>query len=922
MKQDFEEKDQKINSVPNNCIPIGNTKTYQRPYLNLNERLSQVFFNYYTIFLILVILKLIVFKNSIQTSLIQAKEKTNLVCESAENYATSMVNLPYYLSKASNVLIAKGLTQTNKAFVEGLKLILTGSESLILFAIEMTIGTYACVLTAAIDGAVSVSLNATESVIDVANSTIIKLADEIQDGLNDVSKVINKIISVADDVKDFFENDDDDDNATSSINKVNLTISSLKNWKISSSINDKLEKLGKEVLTYDDVKNYTESLISKPFDLLKNEVDDRLSDEFSADDLIVPQMRTLSFCKTSSEIDDFYRDLGDSVHKISVILIIILCLIAICFICFEGYMTWRQWKRINSIAERLRIVNESSTNVDTKNHYNLTVIDSIEHRISTRIGEIIGNLFGGDGNSVKGNRVRWIVSYISSPIAFCILLLGIVGVLTFILQYILICSVSSVDSQGLQDKFNSISSQVSSSINESMNEWATDTNLYLEDQEDSINGDMLGWVNASTYSINETLYKFVDKMNDKLEDVFGSTPLYDPISSIVSCVITSKIEKVEKALTWVHDNSQISLPRVNYTELMDLTMIDDGDGNDDNDTLERYIDSVKSTLDETRDNIIKSYKKSLFFELYISLGLIGIWLLILLFAILILLVNIFLLKRQVKKDNSFTSSYNSDIVIGLPRAVSAYITPIIPKSPRNEGPTFESPDKTLNSPSMTFRYPNQKSFTNLNLFNSEKNNSNSYEDSKSFETNDDNYKNDISDNPYKGSGMINQALSQLVNHIRKTSGVKQDPLYLLSSLSSLGEISKVSDKENLSPSDPMKYDIPPRKVPPIPTAPLRLSPSFVIPKSPTPSTILPKLEPAAVIGNLTEKESYSFSTFSGIWNHASDEYDEHEVELRSEITTDTYHERTNPFGDVWNSDYLNSSPFRDPSISTARQRPA
>ncbi|KAH3660068.1 hypothetical protein OGAPHI_007273 [Ogataea philodendri] len=647
---------------------------YRRAYLNLNERFSQTWLNRYTVVLVLMIFKLLLFRISLNNSLTQAKEETYSTCSKAETYASSLTSMPHYISKGANILIAKGLTETNKGFMEMLDIILTGSKNLIVFALEMTIGTYVCVLTATVDATAYAALNATESVISVANDTVKGLAEEIQDGLDDVSKVVNALVSAYEKVKDFFEDDDDGDDVNNSIDKVNLTIASLKKWQIPSSINTKLDTLAKEVPNFDDVMNYTESLINEPFDYLKNKVAEQVDLEFDPQELSVPDKQTMTFCSNSG-IDKFYEDLANILHKASIVMFVILLVMALTFVLVEAFMEKRQWNRINEISENVQQVEATSAS-EYKGGLAVELVEMVRNRYSFLIGQKLGDAVFGP-SVARLNRFKWVVSYIFSDRASMVLLLGLAGILTFILQTVLLALISGHDSNTLESSFKSISHKVTTQVNDSMTEWAKDTNIYISDQEDSINDSCLGWIHNTTGTLNSTLSEFIDEMNSKISDIFGDTPLYDYVSGIVGCTVTRKLEKVEEAMSWLNEHSQVSLPRIDPSDFNTTDSSDSG-------TIDSYLHKTKEALTETKDLLVRKYRSALRIELYISLVLLGLWLLMVLVA---LILSYFKERKehaesekQVAIEHIGTMSESDpDTVFGSPESSDSFISSEKPK---------------------------------------------------------------------------------------------------------------------------------------------------------------------------------------------------------------------------------------------------
>lgn len=125
------------------------------PYLQLKDRISQAWLNKYTILLTLIALKLLLFQQSLNSSLNTSKLYTLESCPTIDSYVSNLVSFPHYIAKSSNFLILKTIEEINEKTLETLGLIVTGTENIIIFALEMIVGTYACVLVSTIDGAVS-----------------------------------------------------------------------------------------------------------------------------------------------------------------------------------------------------------------------------------------------------------------------------------------------------------------------------------------------------------------------------------------------------------------------------------------------------------------------------------------------------------------------------------------------------------------------------------------------------------------------------------------------------------------------------------------------------------------------------------------------------------------------------------------------
>lgn len=582
----------------------------QKPYLNLRDRISQTWINKYTIILILISLKLIIFKNSLLNSLNLIQNYTINSCPTIDTVSSNLVSLPHYLSKSANYIILNSIDQINDSTKDALKLILTASENLIIFTLELVIGTYACVLVSTIDGAVDIAVNTTESIISWVNGTLIEIVDEVEDGLEDLSTVVNKVLDTADNVIDFITGDDSED-TSSYFNSVNLTIEGLRNLQIPSSINDKLNELKEKTPDFDTVKNETEYLIKIPFESIKSKIENEtliLND----DDLYVCPIIESNVCSNNIDsINSFYDQLDKDISKTFLILIIILFIVAILVIIPIAFTEYIKWKRLNNL------VNSND------------FIESYEF-ISNRFISNVGLYFSRFSNN--GIKIRWLTSYVLSNRSLILLSIGMAGLISVLFQFLILNILQrSIDSG--DNPFDAISSNLTSEFTNSITAWTNSTNEYLNEKETEINDELFTWIKEGTDSINDTVSAFVDDMNEVISDVFGDTILYDPVKTIVGCVIENKLIKIEEGLTWIYDNAEISLPSINETYLSkgleDESIYDTSD----------ISSSIKEMMLNLLNSTLDAYKSSILFELYISAGLIGCWVLQLLIGLILFVID-------------------------------------------------------------------------------------------------------------------------------------------------------------------------------------------------------------------------------------------------------------------------------------------
>lgn len=166
------------------------------PYLGLPSRLSQIWFNKWTVLLLLVLAHFLITIGSLNGSLGDAKEKALSACTKVEDIGSAMASMPHYLSVGVNSLAATGITESVQALMSVLNMIITGVEQLILFFIHMMTDTYVCLISMAIHGALNVSAVVVEKTTEGMNLAIDGIAGGLNDTAGDLQGAIDKAYDV------------------------------------------------------------------------------------------------------------------------------------------------------------------------------------------------------------------------------------------------------------------------------------------------------------------------------------------------------------------------------------------------------------------------------------------------------------------------------------------------------------------------------------------------------------------------------------------------------------------------------------------------------------------------------------------------------------------------------------------------------
>ena len=595
-------------------------------------------------------------------SLEAAKSQTHLLYDSVGKYASDVVSFPHYISQASNMMIAKSVDTANNGLVKSLQLMITASEELILFIIELTIGTYACLLTAAIDDTVIVALNATEDVLSIANDTLKSFAKDLNYGLADLTSILNDVIDTAEDTGDALEHMFGGGKKTNSsqlrveeqLDHVNLTIKNMQDWQIPGNINNKIDDLKGKILNFTDVQKLTKEVIDKPFSELKRQVSTHLNQTFDANTMYVPEKTQLDFSNGTKKINELYIDLIDVAQTTTHIIMGVIAFAMIIFLLYEFYIELRDWRRVMDASQHLSFTNESFTSHENKKKYNVEVIKIMQDRQSNFISSIMTENILRLKNPALINNIRWFVSYSASPFLLKFLMIGVLGLVSVLCQYLILKFVSHVDvlDRG-SDLFHHTQTQVYTAFNNSMDQWTNQTNHYITNYQNDVNDNLFAWVDTAAMTINNTVSEFDKEMNDALDRIFKGTPLYTPIEQIVGCVIESKLRKVEAAMTWLANNAHLEMPeldpKVIMAKMAEIRAADTNNAVDDN--ITKFKEKAKNLLDE----VIQFYKHQTKVLLYLSLGIIGVWLFFTVVGLAILLVR----ERRIRQRERIGKNDNS-----------------------------------------------------------------------------------------------------------------------------------------------------------------------------------------------------------------------------------------------------------------------
>ncbi|KAI0541460.1 hypothetical protein GGR58DRAFT_511026 [Xylaria digitata] len=533
------------------------------PYLGLRSRLSQVWFNKWTVLILLVLAQFLLTIGSLNNNLDEAKVKALASCTKVEDVGSAFASMPHYLSVGVNQLTASSITHAVQALMSVLDMIITGIEQLLLFVIGMYTDTYVCLISMVVHGGLNASAVAVEKTTDAINKAIDGVANGIASSADDIQKVIDNVYSIADKAGNLVDDagdtlggifgrelelaergvlPDKPDLQSAIVDKMN----DLKNVNVDSSgFVQGLDDLNQKIPTFDQVKNLTRQAVSIPFDFIRKELDEAYGNwTFDEKAFPVAQKEALSFCSDNDGLTKFFEKLFKIVYSAKIAAIVILAILAI-VVCIPMYiLEKRRWRRQNEFASRA---------VDILDYGYM-----YSSPLAARTGMAVSNKIGKTNNPRK-IVTRWFVAYSTSLPALFVLALAFAGFFSCIWQGILLRTIEN-EVPALSQEVGDFAENVVKSLSDVSQKWSDDANGVILSFSSEINDDILDKVTNGTVAVNNTLNTFLDEIDKGINTAFGDTVFKDLASEVVRCLLGLKIESVQKGLTWVHDHAHIDFP--------------------------------------------------------------------------------------------------------------------------------------------------------------------------------------------------------------------------------------------------------------------------------------------------------------------------------------------------------------------------
>jgi len=599
------------------------------PYIGTKAHLSQLWFNRWTVLLVLVIVRCFVAVEGVSRKLEVAREEALNACIEVESIGSTFASMPHYMAVGINELTADSLELAISGLATALQLSSRALEQILIFVVHMMTSTYLCLITLAVRGSIGAVTESSAKIYESVQKVIEEATNSIADEGKSLSDTLN---TLADKIgRNPFANGQ-------TLPKVDFTdpINKLKELKLPSDIEDGLVKLNASMPDFEDIQNYIDSIIKIPFATAETYIRNLTSIRLERSILPVPAIKRLDFCKDGNAISDFFQGIVSKVaYWRKIFLGIMVALVAI--VCGLTATVDHYWNRETNEAKAALYsanmktakecagdrVEKDTRNAVVKKEEGLILLQAEPSQLWF-IGQRFSRRLSGSGK--YESAANWFLAYITSSSMVFILVLGFAGLLSCFCQYWVLRLVQR-STPKLTSQVADFGNKVIESLTTSSLLWSRDTNAVVRTLEEQVNKQAFSAVNATTTAINSTINAFVEKMSDTIGSTFGNTVLHEPVKDVIHCLVGLKIASLQQGLAWAQQNARISLPEVRNDSFV-ATSLTELEGSLSAAALLANANGVaEDKVTRALDGVVTRFATELRTETLTSTALTGIWLL-------------------------------------------------------------------------------------------------------------------------------------------------------------------------------------------------------------------------------------------------------------------------------------------------------
>ncbi|KAJ9107438.1 hypothetical protein QFC21_000890 [Naganishia friedmannii] len=537
-----------------------------QPYLGLPARMSLVIMSLPLLSLLLSLSQLLSANRTAQSRADDAKAQILATCKGVEQATNWLGNGG--LQRVMAAKVNEGIVISIQGTLQGLRFILIESlniiEKVIGFVIDMYRSLLMCTLELVVRSVLDLLIKAVDTITDGITTTLNAIRLSIQDDISSANKLIASAVSTINRAANLI-------NVNLSVPKFDIpSLSALQDVKVPSGFEDDLRKLNSSIPSLGELRDMMTELIEMPFEKMKTELNNTLGHLIGNVTVAsLPSASHLTIQSDSAGIGicnnmdvSFVDKVAASLAKVArigtAIVIVGFFLLWIALLAWE----WYNWKVMKEQAAYLesRVAQDIHAG-GTPN--GMIWIQIVEHPVLEKYSEMAFQRFRLKARTRR--NLRWFGSYVSHAPALALLCFGLLSLLVVQCQiaavYALRDDARDDVASGVSESTSSIVAQINAVGMQQSRVYVEQTNQVILGWQRAIDEELFGpWLNTTTVALNSTLEEFYDKVENVLNITFGGTVLATAIKTFMYCILGGKIDNIQTALTWIHDNANVRLP--------------------------------------------------------------------------------------------------------------------------------------------------------------------------------------------------------------------------------------------------------------------------------------------------------------------------------------------------------------------------
>lgn len=431
-----------------------------------------------------------------------------------------------------NELVAMRISDTVRALIRVMNLVLQAVVDLIMFVIERTYGTIVCVATTFL-----------KTLIEAAGGLVTGFINILDEGLEHVAGGLADILWG---IEMFF--------IWTGIDTVGIqnAIDTLHGQTFINGtvVNESLHHFENAIPDFKQQTSDVQAVIGLPFTMVQTLLNESFGNwTMDPSDLPTAPKETLIFCTGHDAITTLFDVLfivAKSAKVIAILGLLVTILLA------TAFMLWWEVQRYRKTVNKSRVFRDREP------------MDTVY--VAGRPSTAGAGLWISEKVSMDPDRqilIRWVVAYATTYTALFVLALAVGGAFSVACQYFIMRAVQKETPAFAQEVGTFVTNSMGA-LERSSTLWAEESNQAVQSIESDINNHVLVYVQNATNSVITVIDTFRNETFEVLKDVFDSTQFGQDVEHIVQdlldCVIFNALEKVENSLKWINEEAHVTFP--------------------------------------------------------------------------------------------------------------------------------------------------------------------------------------------------------------------------------------------------------------------------------------------------------------------------------------------------------------------------